>query len=256
MDRAMRMNELRQWRSGHWELVDAGAIIEKPVSLTVNGDVWLTFLCTPADLEALAIGFLYNEDILDSLDEVADVRLCPEGDNVDVWLHKNVEKPQSWRRTSGCTGGQTTAALRPAQQDGADGLVLAPQAIGELVSGLLDSQELYRQVGGVHTSALSDGNSILVTADDIGRHNTLDKIAGRCLMETIPASARMVISTGRISSDMLQKSARIGACLVVSRTGASSLAIEMAGQAGITLVGYARRERFTVYTCPERIRSE
>jgi len=118
---------------------------------------------------------------------------------------------------------------------------------------LLSSQELYRETGGVHTSALSDGEKILIVAEDIGRHNTLDKIAGRCLMENIWPDERILLTTGRISSEMLQKAARLGADAVISRTAPSSLAVEMAESLGITLIGYARRDRFNVYAHEERI---
>src|SRR5512144_2226172 len=90
-----------------WSSITAEVIVESPVSLTVNGEVWLTFMCTPVDLEALAVGFLYNEGIIESMEEVEDVRVCEHGDNVDVWLNRSVDQPQSWRRTSGCTGGVT-----------------------------------------------------------------------------------------------------------------------------------------------------
>ena len=90
-----------------WESLDAETIVETPVSLTVNGQVWLTFMCTPVNLEAMAVGFLFNEGIIETMDEVEDVRVCEHGDNVDVWLNRSVEQPTSWRRTSGCTGGVT-----------------------------------------------------------------------------------------------------------------------------------------------------
>src|ERR1041385_5095149 len=90
-----------------WKPFDAETIVESPVSLTVNGQVWLTSMCTPLHLEALAVGFLFNEGVIASMDEVEDVRVCEHGDNVDIWLSRSVEQPQSWRRTSGCTGGVT-----------------------------------------------------------------------------------------------------------------------------------------------------
>ena len=94
-----------------WEHFDAETIVETPVSLTVNGRVWLTFMCTPVHLEALCVGFLYNEGIIETMDEVEDARICEHGDNVDVWLNHSVEQPASWRRTSGCTGGVTAVDL-------------------------------------------------------------------------------------------------------------------------------------------------
>jgi FdhD protein len=238
-----------------WEPFDAATIVETPVSLTINGTAWLSFMCTPVDLEALAVGFLYNEGVIASMKEVADVRLCEHGDNVDVWLDHAVEQPRSWRRTSGCTGGVTAVDLlaRPDVSFPARQPKFSPEAIGHVVELLFESQELYRATGGVHTSALTDGERVVVSAEDIGRHNTLDKIAGLCLMKDLWPETRILITTGRISSEMLQKAARLEAPIVISRTSPSSLSIEMAERYGITLIGYARRQRFNVYTNPQRV---
>ena len=245
-----------QFTPGGCEIVEGSAIFEVPVSLTVNGEVWLTFMCTPTDLEALAVGFLYNENVIQSPEEIVTLRVCPSGDNVDVWLAHLADKPKQWRRTSGCTGGITGIDVaekcesKPVVYNGA---IYHPEKIGGLVELLSDSQDLYRQSGGVHTSALSDGHGLRVVAEDIGRHNTLDKIAGKCLLNGLDLPQRILLTTGRISSEMLQKAARIGAAIVISRTAPSALAIEMAESWNITLIGYARRDRFRVYTHPERI---
>jgi FdhD protein len=237
-----------------WVSFDAETIVETPVSLTINGEAWITFMCTPVDLEALAVGFLYNEGIIENMDEVADVRVCEHGDNVDVWLNHDAQQPKSWRRTSGCTGGVTAvdALARPDITFDGSRPRFQPSVIEHLVELLFDSQELYRETGGVHTSALSDGEKILVSAEDIGRHNTLDKIAGLCLMKNVWPDVRILITTGRISSEMLQKAARLKAPILISRTSPSSLSIEMAERYGITLIGYARRQRFNVYSNAQR----
>jgi FdhD protein len=247
----------RRYEFGKWKRFDAETIVESPVSLTVNGRVWLTFMCTPVDLEAMSVGFLYNEGIIETMDEVEDVRVCEHGDNVDVWLNRSVEQPQSWRRTSGCTGGVTAvdALARVDVSFSGDRPKVLPEAIGHLVELLIQSQKLYRETGGVHTSALSDGEKMLFIADDIGRHNTLDKIAGLCLMNNIWPETRILITTGRISSEMLQKAARIQAPILISRTSPSSLSIEMADRYGITLIGYGRRDRFNVYSNSQRIQA-
>ncbi|HEX8991270.1 MAG TPA: formate dehydrogenase accessory sulfurtransferase FdhD [Anaerolineales bacterium] len=238
-----------------WEALDAETIVETPVSLTINGAAWLSFMCTPVELEALAVGFLYDEGVIGGMNEVADVRVCEHGDNVDVWLNRSVEQPKSWRRTSGCTGGVTAVDLlaRPDVSFDPGSPRVPSSTIGHLVEMLFESQELYRETGGVHTSALSDGEKILLAAEDIGRHNTLDKIAGLCLMRNIWPETRILITTGRISSEMLQKAARLQAPILISRTSPSSLSIEMAERYGITLIGYARRQRFNVYTNAQRV---
>ncbi len=238
-----------------WEAVDSETIVETPVSLTVNGEVWLTFMCTPVELEALAVGFLYNEGVIMSMDEVEDVRVCEHGDNVDVWLNRSVKQPTSWRRTSGCTGGLTAVDLlaRPDVSFSGNRLKVEPEAIMNLVEKLIEVQSLYRETGGVHSSALCNEEKVVISAEDIGRHNTLDKIAGLCLMKNIWPETRILITTGRISSEMLQKAARLEAPILISRTSPSSLSIEMAKIYGITLIGYARRHRFNVYSNPHRV---
>lgn len=245
-----------RYHAGKWETLGSGVIVETPVTLTVNGRVWLTFMCTPTDLEALAIGFMFNEGVIKSKDEIELVKVCPSGDNVDVWLKNAVEEPHTWRRTSGCTGGITAASTDNMHPELKNGFLLTPQMVQNLVHSLTDAQVLYREVGGVHTSVLSDGERVVVSAEDIGRHNSLDKIAGRCLMENIEPIRKILVTTGRISSEMIQKAARIGAAIVISRTSASSLSVSLAEKWGITLVGYARHDQFIVYTHPERIRHQ
>lgn len=242
-----------QYRAKECKASQANTIVETPVSLTVNGTPWLTFMCTPTHLDALALGFLYNENVIQSLDEVADVRVCPSGENVDIWLHHNPQKPESWTRTSGCTGGLTSVDLHGLSSHQDNRGKLAAQAVTHLISSLIESQNLYRSAGGVHSSALSDGQHILLVAEDIGRHNTLDKLAGLALRDGIYPPRKVLLTTGRISSEMLQKAARIGASILISRTSPTSLSIELAEKAGITLIGYARRDRFNLYTHPERI---
>jgi FdhD protein len=132
-------------------------------------------------------------------------------------------------------------------------LTLQPEEIERFFEMLLEAQVLYRKTGGVHTSILSDGSKTLVSAEDIGRHNTLDKIAGLCLMNGIWPQTRILMTTGRISSEMLQKAANLNVPILISRTSPSSLSIEMAERYGITLIGYARRQRFNVYSNSQRV---
>ena len=103
------------YKAGQWEEKRTNIISEQSINLTVNNELWLTFMCTPTDLEALAIGFLYNEEIIETMDEVASVRVCPEETNIDVWLNRSVKKPENWTRTTGCSGGETSVGNKPPQ---------------------------------------------------------------------------------------------------------------------------------------------
>lgn len=245
------------YSNGTLNAVRNNVIVESSVALTVNGEQWLSLLCTPIDLGALAIGFLFNEGIITELSEVESVRVCPQGDNVDVWLAHVVEKPLNWTRTSGCSGGITgVVAQNDSPQILINGGVLTAAQINHMLAEFYQVQALYQKTGGVHTSAVSDGQQIVIVAEDIGRHNTLDKLAGRCLLQQLSLTRRILLTTGRISSEMLQKAARLKAPIVISRTSPSSRSVEMAESLGITLIGYARRDQFTIYTHPERIMLE
>jgi FdhD protein len=112
---------------------------------------------------------------------------------------------------------------------------------------------LYRECRGVHTSALGDGTHLLALAEDVGRHNTLDKIRGDCMMRGIPTRDSVLLSTGRISSEMMTKAAKMQVPIVVSRTSPTYLALELARAWNITLVGYAHAGEILVYCGMERI---
>lgn len=257
--------DIRQYTNGVWSTENGSAPAEMPVMLTVNGEPWLEFMCTPEYLEALAVGFLYNEGLIESAAGVAQLSVCPAGDNVDVWTSHAIEKPSRWRRTSGCAGGMTAAGNDlephetelPAPPSGLpvhfDDVTLTASQINELVFGLFGAQRLHRQSGGIHASALSDGRMLLLSCEDIGRHKTLDKLAGRVLLENIVEPRRAILTTGRISSEMLQKAGRMGIAVVVSFTAPTSLAVQLADHWGMTLIGYAHGECFKVYAHPERI---
>lgn len=244
-----------QYQQGEWQALSGGVIHEQAVTLTVNGREWVTLMCTPTRLEALAVGFLYNEGLIQSIQEVAILQPCENERNVDIWLTHTLGKTRPWRRTSGCTGGvtQVDGEENPSPHPAA-WFQVEPEQIVQWMEDLYRHQELYHTARGVHASALSDGERLLVQCEDIGRHNTLDKLSGWVLLNGFSGAQKIILTTGRISSEMLQKSARLGAGMVVSRTSPTSASVAMAERWGITLIGYARRTRFTVYTCPQRVR--
>jgi len=205
---------LNTYNGGRWDVEQANMITEQEVKLTINNEYWLTFMCTPVDMEALAVGFLFNENITQSYDDIASVRVCPGRNNIELWTNISVRKPDIWIRTSECSGGETSidaSYLSYQKSEPQNGVVITPQGISSLIVQLLKSQDFYRKFGGVHSSALCDGDEILLTADDIGRHNTLDKISGKMIINQITTEKKIVLTTGRISSEMIQKTGRMGA---------------------------------------------
>jgi FdhD protein len=256
---------IQQCTNGVWSTEQGNTPAEIPVLLTLNGESWLEFMCTPEFLEALAVGFLFNEGLIECKADIAQLHVCLAGDNVDVWTIDAIERPVSWRRTSGCTGGMTATEFHlgsheieyPAARFDLPvhfgNVRITTKQINEMVFGLFRAQRLHRLSGGIHASALSNGRELLLSCEDIGRHNTLDKLAGRILMENITEPRGVILTTGRISSEMLQKAARMGVAVVISITAPTSLAVQLAEKWGLTLIGYAHGERFKVYAHPERI---
>lgn len=246
-----------QYSKQVFNLDETEIVTENPVSLSVNGIDWLTFMCTPTELEELGAGFLFNEGIINSLNEIETIQLCHSGANIDIWLNRDAIKPKNWYRTSGCAGGVSSINFdeinievkSPNRIRG----ILKPEQVNEIIEMLFKSQNLYRKYGGVHTSALCFSNKVMVSKEDIGRHNTLDKIAGHCVLNELEMSGGLIVSTGRISSEMIQKCIRMGVNIVISRTSPSSLSIQLAKKFDITLIGYARRNQFRIYANEEGI---
>jgi FdhD protein len=222
----------------------------------VNGEHWLTVLCTPVKMEYFALGFLYNEGLIAAPDDVLDLQLGPGADRViRVELRDRDRRPPRRRTlTSGCGGGITFVDLAAARQSTRSSVRVTAAQILTQMGRLLDTVDAdHRRIGGFHTSGLSDGHRLLVITVDIGRHNTLDKIAGECLDRGIPMTEAILLTSGRVSVEMLGKAARMQAPVIASFNSPTHLAVELARQWGITLIGYARGSSMHVYSHPERI---
>ena len=236
----------------------SGAIIEeRPVCIFVNGEELATLLCTPTGLEDLAVGFLFSEGIIDGIDGIEAMSVSAGLTCVDLWLRdRDLEPPTRRIITSGCGGGITfddTETILARHEPLGPGVTLAPSQISHLMREVLRSADLYNVARGAHTSALSDGESVVFVAQDIGRHNTIDRLAGRALLERVSTEGAILLTSGRISSEMLTKAARMRAPVAISRTSPTSFSVELATAWNITLIGYARGTNFRVYSAPERV---
>jgi FdhD protein len=126
-------------------------------------------------------------------------------------------------------------------------------ALFPLLRALYTGAQAYRESRGIHTAALAEGESLLVVAEDVGRHNAVDKVCGEAMLRGISTAGRILVATGRISSEMLRKAAHMGVPIVVSRTSATTMSIDLAKRLGLTLIGYVRGDSCYVYSLPERI---
>ena len=235
------------------KLTGASTAVPKEMALTIyiDGMELVTILCTPTKLNCLVVGFLYSEGIISGMSDVATMRVCEEDSLAEVKLSKPGYKPPA-RRTlaSGCGGGVSFATdIQKVESR----LTVKPDEIFALMKQLNEKAELYRFCGGVHTSALCNNSSVLVAAEDIGRRNTLDKIVGECLLTKLSTADKLLLTTGRISSEMLSKAARMRAPIIVSRSSPTDRSISLAKELGITLIGYVRGNRLSVYSHEERL---
>ncbi len=242
-----------RFSGGEWLRVSGPVPSEMALTVYINSQELVTVLCTPTKLNCLVLGFLYSEGIITGISDVAGLRVCEEESLADVKLNKSEYKlPTRRTLTSGCGAGTSFIVEAEAQKIDSEAVATAGDILS-LMKQLQEKAELFRLCGGVHASALSDSRNLLVMAEDIGRHNTLDKIQGECLLRGISTRGRLLVATGRISSEMLLKAARMATPIVVSRSSPTERAISLAQDLGITLVGYARGSRLSVYSHRGRV---
>jgi FdhD protein len=230
-------------------------ITETLVCLYVNGVRLATIMASPHQLDHLALGFLANEGIIDSLQDVRLLEVRPNNACVDVWLNREFVPPEPDMRTitSGCGTGITFEDLSAEHPPVTSDIHVTANQLWEAMDQLNAAAELYSRARGVHTSALSDGVRLVAVAEDIGRHNTLDKIRGIVMTKKVDASRTFLLSTGRISSEMISKARRLNISVACSRTSPTSLSVALADSWGISLVGYLRRNSMTLYTHTHRV---
>lgn len=238
-----------------------GSRVEEPVSVTMR---------TPGHDEDLAVGFLLTEGIIrargdvqgvvargqraaDGLINVVRVELTP-GVQVDF---KRLERNFYMTSSCGVCGKASIDAVAvQGQYDvGAVDFRMTGAALGRLPAALKAKQAVFEQTGGLHASGLFDSTGeILALREDVGRHNALDKLIGHALMnDELPLKSRGVIVSGRASFELMQKAKMAGVPLVAAVGAPSSLAVELAREFGITLVGFLKSDRFNVYSRPDRI---
>lgn len=235
---------------------------EKPLTIYLNDQEFVTLLCTPEKLDYLTLGFLRSEGLIKERHDVLSLEVDEEGGMVKVKTRepgKLAEKLFGKRTiTSGCGKGSIFFSVldsltsKPIEKE----IYLSPPQVSTLMKELQKKAELFRQTGGVHSSALGTTEGILFFCEDIGRHNAVDKLLGECIDKGISLEDKMLITSGRLSSEILLKAAKIGIPILLSRAAPTSLSVELARKLGITMVGFIRGKRMNVYAGEWRIKEE
>lgn len=244
-----------EFKKEDWFEQDGEIIEEALISIYINGGELATIMATPKEQDLLALGFLKNEGLLQSLEEIEILHISEAGCCVDIWLDRPFEKPERTIITSGCGGGVTftdpEVGLEPLHSE----ITLEPEVLRQAFWKLQPPNSLYARSRGVHAAGLLDPQTeeLIAIIEDVGRHNTIDKLTGCCLKYGYETRDRVLLVTGRISSEMMRKTATMGCPIVASRTSPTSLSVEMAQVWNITLVGYVRQGSMRIYNHSNRL---
>ncbi len=236
-----------QVRGGRLDEVKGEVVREQPLTIYIDGERFLTLLCSPFDLEPLVLGYLWMEKVIGGLDEIASLRISEIDGRADVELTHPVSLPTERILTSGCGGGITFRIDPRLFPRLSSSLRVRPAELGDRMGDLVAASGHYHASRGIHGAAFADRHGILLVAEDVGRHNAVDKVKGMALQRDLPTTDRILLSTGRVSSEMLLKAARMGVPVVASRTSPTEMAVALAEQLGVTVVGYLRRGSLNLY---------
>ena len=262
----IRKFERMAWRDGRVSAGTRQIAEETALALTYNGGTYVVMMGTPRDLRDFAIGFSRNEGIVQSADEIESIDIVELDDGIELrmWLapEKAVRISERRRHIAGPTGcgicglESIAQAVRPAAIVPKGG-VFSPRDIMSALGSIAPLQTLNIETRSVHAAAFwTPAHGIVALREDVGRHNALDKLSGALTRQELSAAAGIVLLTSRVSVEMVQKAAAMGAPLMVAVSAPTALAIRMADAAGITLCAIARADGFEVFTHPRRIAIE
>lgn len=257
-DETRRLGIVRISRAGAVKERDV-VVREAPVTIFLNDVDLVTLLCSPKDLEYLAVGFLYAEGLINDKKDIKSI-FADRKDGA-VWV-ETVERKMPPDNilakrtiTTGCGKGLSlTDSLksRRALKAGSGPRMQMDQVVA-LMKEFQDRSKIYRMTGGVHSAGLANAREIVAFNEDIGRHSAIDKILGECVLKGIRTDGLVMMTSGRVSSDLLVKVARARIPVIVSRSAPTDLSVKLARDLGITLVGFARGSRMNIYSNARRI---
>lgn len=258
--RLAKWAEVFQNESGKISFEDEWVATEVNLKIIVNRVQLVSFACSPVDCEDLAIGFLFTEGIISSIEDIDHVIFNRDDNQIELILSEtNAKTIENWNKertlSSGCAQGVISnlefrrKSLVPISQKINQGVT----SIARLFEHLKNNSSWYEKTGCIHLVALFNTDRTAIMREDIGRHNAVDKVIGAALQCKINFDNTIMSCTGRLSSDMILKAAKARIPIIVSRTAPTSLAVNIAEDSGITLIGFARGRRLNIYTHIDRI---
>lgn len=253
-----RLQVLRYTGESLTEIEDQAAV-EFPLTIYIDDEEFATVVCTPQDLEELVIGFLASEGMIRSIEDISslDIDYHQGFAYVELKIKQVIGKEYFSKRMIGSCCGKSRQFYFYNDAKTAK-TVMSNQKISviqclDLMEKMQDNSEEFLLTGGVHNAALCTTEGLLFSYSDIGRHNALDKIFGHCLIHKIRLKDKVIVFSGRISSEVVLKVAKIGAGILISKSAPTTLGIDLAHDLGITAIGFARNNQLNIYSHTERI---
>ena len=248
-----------KFMAGRFRQVQVAAIQEVPLTIYLNEHEVVTLLCTGKYPKFLAVGFLKSDGLITDCKQLEAIHVEQEPERLKVHVEASHDpfKLQRLERsiTSGCGKGTNfernvkTIASRTVTAK----LTVTPEQILQLAAELDERSALYRATRGCHNASLATAEKILIFREDIGRHNAIDMICGQCFLDDIPTEDKLIVSTGRIASEILLKAIRLGVPILVSSSAATRFSIDLARRTNMTVIGQVRQGRMVVYNHGGRI---
>ncbi|MCA0983728.1 formate dehydrogenase accessory sulfurtransferase FdhD [Halobacillus yeomjeoni] len=231
---------------------------EYPLTIVINGEEFATMVCTPMDLKELVVGFIASEGVIRKVHDLKGLTIDEDRGFAYVETKKDLKlKEVNTKRWIGSCCGKSRSFYFQNDASTArtvmDIYKISPDECMKVMAEFQNQSQMFKQTGGVHQAALADEGEIFVQFADIGRHNALDKLFGYLLLNNVENKKRIVIFSGRISSEVLLKVSKMRVGCLLSKSAPTNLALELARDLNITAVGFVRGNRMNIYTHPERI---
>ena len=261
--------KVARWQDCHSSFVEDELVVEEPIEIRVGDQSLIVVMRTPGQDFELAAGFLYTEGIINSVQDIGTIAYCEDVEQADLQNIINVNLTNGWDADSedgwqrnfhanascGLCGKMTIESVRQAVPPIDSQLRVNPEIVYMLNDLLRSSQSVFEATGGLHAAGLfTSGGELLIVREDIGRHNAVDKVIGQALLaDMFPLDNHVLMVSGRASFEIVQKALFARIPVVVAVSAGSTLAVDLAQESGMALIGFTRGNRMTVYSCPERI---
>jgi len=234
--------------------IEDRVVEEFSLAIIFNDHELVRLLCSPKNLNFLAVGFLFSEGLIKNKEDIKEISLQERTGAIRVRSHR-FDKDISSKRFIGSSGARGFPSDNNLQSDAMVGSLIriSPNEVFALMDEFIKCSDIFKETGGVHSAALCNKEGILIFHEDIGRHNAIDKVFGECIMKDMPTDDLIIITSGRVSSEIVLKVANKNIPLLISKSAPTNKGIKLAEDFRITLLGFVRGRRMNIYTHKGRI---